>query len=170
MLQLAEANELAEIIEQDGGRAIPVQCDLTQQDKVEKLLDKCAAALGRPTCLVNNASAFLDDEAATLNTEIWDAHMHANLRAPVFLSVAFARQLPVGQNGNIVNIIDQRVLRPTAEYFSYTISKAALWTATQTLAQAFAPRSASTPSAPARSSRASTRATPTSPPRLREPC
>lgn len=134
-----EANELAEIIERDGGRAIPVQCDLTQQDKVEKLLDKCAAALGRPTCLVNNASAFLDDEPATLNAEIWDAHMHANLRAPVFLSVAFARQLPGGQNGNIVNILDQRVLRPTPEYFSYTISKAALWTATQTLAQAFAP-------------------------------
>lgn len=135
----AEAHELAESIERSGGRAVPLQCDLTQQDKVELLLEKCDRVLGRPTCLINNASAFFDDTAASLDAEIWDAHMHANLRAPVFLSMAFARQLPAGENGNIINIIDQRVLRPTPEYFSYTISKAALWTATQTLAQAFAP-------------------------------
>lgn len=136
----ADAIELSKVIEKIGRRSVPVQCDLTHQDEVEKLLDKCNSVIGPATCLVNNASTFLIDEAASLSAKTWDAHMHANLRAPVFLSTAFANQLPIGEIGNIINIIDQRVLRPTPEYFSYTISKAALWTATQTLAQAFAPK------------------------------
>lgn len=134
-----EAEELAECIARDGARAIPIQCELTNTDQVGQLLDKCNAALGPPTCLVNNASAFLIDELATLTTDIWDTHMNANLRAPVFLSSHFARQLPKGKSGNIINILDQRVMRPTPEYFSYTISKVALWTATKTMAQALAP-------------------------------
>jgi len=136
----SEADELAELLTRDGCRALPLQCDLTRQDQAEKLLDKCHSALGPPTCLVNNASAFMVDDAATMTTETWDIHMQANLRAPVFLSAAFARLLPEGELGNIINILDQRVLRPTDEYFSYTISKTALWTATRTMALAFAPR------------------------------
>ncbi len=135
-----EAEELADIIERSGGRAVPLQCDLTRQDKVVELLNKASAVIGSPTCLINNASIFLDDDVTALSIRTWDIHMNANLRAPIFLSSAFARLLPENQTGNIINIIDQRVLRPTPEYFSYTISKTALWTATQTLAQALAPR------------------------------
>lgn len=135
-----EADDLAVMIREDGGHAVPLQCDLTDQGQVEQLIEKSTEALGPPSCLINNASTFLDDSVDDLNAETWDTHMHANLRAPVFLSLAFARQLPDGKTGNVINIIDQRVLRPTPEYFSYTISKTALWTATQTLAQALAPR------------------------------
>lgn len=135
-----EASQLASLIGSEGGRAVPLQCDLSRDDAAEDLFTKCINALGNPTCLVNNAAMFLDDNALELRTEIWDAHMHTNLRAPIFLSMSFAKQLPKGAHGNIVNIIDQRVLRPTPDFFSYTISKSALWTATQTLAQALAPR------------------------------
>ncbi len=66
--------------------------------------------------------------------------MATNLEAPVFLAQAFAAQLPAGETGNIVNIVDQRVLRPNPLFFSYTLSKSALWAATKTMAQALAPR------------------------------
>jgi NAD(P)-dependent dehydrogenase (short-subunit alcohol dehydrogenase family) len=103
----------------------------------------CAALLaGRSpvTLLVNSASRFDEDHIGALTAESWDAHLTVNLRAPVLLSQAFAAALTTDLKGLIVNIIDQRVWRLTPQFFSYTISKAALWTATQTLAQALAPR------------------------------
>lgn len=106
----------------------------------EALLGLCAEADGPVTLLVNCASLFHDDRIDTLTADSFDAHIAANLRAPVLLSQAFARQLPADQHGLIVNIIDQRVLRLTPQFFSYSLSKAALWTATQTMAQALAPR------------------------------
>ena len=66
--------------------------------------------------------------------------MDINLRAPVMLAQEFARQLPADMKGNIINITDQRVWKLNPRFFSYTLSKAGLWTATQTLAQALAPR------------------------------
>jgi NAD(P)-dependent dehydrogenase (short-subunit alcohol dehydrogenase family) len=96
--------------------------------------------LGPPTCLVNNASEFLVDTVATVTAENWDTHLDINLKAPVFLARALYLHLPEGESGNVINIIDQRVWRLTPDFFSYTISKAGLWTATRTLAQALAPR------------------------------
>ncbi len=96
--------------------------------------------MGPVTCLINNASHFEDDRLQTLNEESWRTHMAVNLQAPVFLSQAFAAQLAVGEEGNIINILDQRVLRPNPLFFSYTLSKSALFTATKTMAQALAPR------------------------------
>ncbi|HEV2364080.1 MAG TPA: SDR family oxidoreductase [Caulobacteraceae bacterium] len=92
------------------------------------------------TLLVNNASIFEDDRIETLEAAHWDRQMAVNLRAPLLLASAFAAALPAGRGGLIVNILDQRVLRLTPQFFSYTLSKAALWAATQTLAQALAPR------------------------------
>ena len=83
---------------------------------------------------------FVGDEVASLDPALWDAQLAVNLRAPVFLAKAFAAQLPAGASGNVINIIDQRVWKPTPRYFSYTASKLALWGATRTLAQALAPR------------------------------
>ncbi|MCH9808266.1 MAG: SDR family oxidoreductase [Alphaproteobacteria bacterium] len=134
-----EANALVDQIEGSGGRAAAVACDLSSIEALDELIPQCSELLGAPTCLVNNASAFLDDSPEIVCRDVWDTHMDTNLRAPVFLSKSFAAQLPDGANGNIINIIDQRVLRPTPEFFSYTLSKAALWTATKTLAQALAP-------------------------------
>jgi NAD(P)-dependent dehydrogenase (short-subunit alcohol dehydrogenase family) len=93
--------------------------------------------------LVNNASHFGDDSIQTLTPESWAQHVGPNLFAPILLSQAFAKAaeaLPEDADPSIVNIIDQRVLRPNPQFFSYTLSKSALYTATQTLAQALAPR------------------------------
>jgi NAD(P)-dependent dehydrogenase (short-subunit alcohol dehydrogenase family) len=107
---------------------------------VERLVPAAVAALGPLGCLVNNASIFVRDEAMTATAQSWDSHMSVNLRAPLFLSQAFARQLPATAEGAIINIIDERVWHLTPHFTSYTVSKAGLWTLTQTLALALAPR------------------------------
>ena len=136
----AEASGLVAEIERRGGRAAAFAADLDHMDAPEKLIAACSAALGPPTCLVNNAARFEHDTLATLEGRTWQVHLDVNLRAPIFLARVFAEALPGGREGNVINIIDQKVLRPDPDYFSYTLAKAALWFATQTMAQALAPR------------------------------
>lgn len=135
-----DAGAVVDEIRAGGGQAAAIACDLASAQDVELLVPRCAALLGAPTCLVNNASEFLLDSAETMTVASWDRHMDVNLRAPVLLARALAAGLPEDAEGNVVNIIDQRVWKLTPEFFSYTISKAGLWTATRTLAQALAPR------------------------------
>ena len=136
----SEADAVAAEIRSRGGLAAPLRADLADAAAIAGLIPDCAARLGAPIVLVNNASIFLDDRIGGLDMAQWDRHMAVNLRAPVFLAQAFAAQLPAGAHGNIVNIIDQRVWRPTPQFFSYSVSKAGLWAVTQRLAQALAPR------------------------------
>lgn len=135
----AEAEALAAELTAIGARAVTFAADLAVEAEVATLVARCTGALGPLACLVNNASEFQFDTALDMTVEQWDRHLAVNLRAPVFLAKALAAQLPPGVGGNVINIIDQRVWRLTPEYFSYTISKSALWTATRTLAQALAP-------------------------------
>jgi NAD(P)-dependent dehydrogenase (short-subunit alcohol dehydrogenase family) len=114
--------------------------DLGDHAHVTALIPACIAQLGAPTCLINNASEFQFDDHGTMTAADWTRHIDVNLRAPVFLAQAFAAALPEGRNGTIINIIDQRVWRPTPEFFSYTLSKQGLWDATRLMAQALAPR------------------------------
>jgi len=130
---------VAEIIA-NGGRAAAVSGDLLDAAAVAGLIPAAVAALGGPlTCLVNNASVFEDDAALTMTGDGYDRHAIVNLKTPVFLAQAFARQLPAGATGSIVNIIDQRVWNLSPEFFSYTLSKAGLLAANRMLAQALAP-------------------------------
>ena len=131
-----DAQETAALIRAVGRLAETQSADLSSPRDCSRLLHTQAPV----TLLVNCASAFEDDSIETLSADSWDAHLAVNLRAPVLLAQAFAAALPEGRSGQIVNITDQRVWRLTPRFFSYTISKAALWTATQTLAQALAPR------------------------------
>ena len=117
-----------------------VEGDLARADVPERLIGEANGASGPLTCLVNNASRFEPDEARSVTLESWAAHLDTNLRAPVFLSQSFAAQVPGDAQGNIINIIDQRVWKLTPKFFSYTASKSALWTVTRTLAQALAPK------------------------------
>lgn len=135
-----EAEALAQHIRDRGGRACTFQADLADRQALDALVATIGRELGPLTTLINNASEFLPDSIGHLDEKTWDLHLCINLKAPVFLSEAMARQLPEGADGNIINIIDQRVWNLTPEFFSYTISKAGLWTATRTLAQALAPR------------------------------
>ena len=136
----AEAADLVAEIERNGGKTAALAADLDRLDALPKLVADCAASLGPPVCLINNAARFEHDTLATLEGETWQAHLDANLRAPIFLTQAFARIMPDGVEGTVINVIDQKVLRPNPDYFSYTVAKAALWSATQIMAQALAPR------------------------------
>lgn len=127
-------------IEQEGGKAVAVHADLNGRDVTDHIFKEVASALGPVTCLINNASLFEWDDVESLSLETWEQQLAVNLRVPVFLSQKFSDLLPDGQHGAIINIIDQRVLKLTPRFLSYTISKSALWTATKVLAQALAPR------------------------------
>jgi NAD(P)-dependent dehydrogenase (short-subunit alcohol dehydrogenase family) len=131
----ATANEIAAA----GGRASIVLADLADAAALRGLIP-AAAAFGPLTLLVNNASLFEEDDIAMLDRAAFERTLAVNLTAPVFLSQAFAAQAPERADASIVNIVDQRVLKPTPRFFSYTLSKSALHAATVTLAQALAPR------------------------------
>jgi NAD(P)-dependent dehydrogenase (short-subunit alcohol dehydrogenase family) len=132
-----DARTTAGRIEVLGRRALARACDLADPSDCARLMGEAPQPL---TLLVNSASLFEDDGAETLDVAGYEATMAVNLRAPLLLSQAMARALPTDRTGLIVNLADQRVWRLTPRFFSYTLSKAALWTATQTLAQALAPR------------------------------
>lgn len=135
-----DAADVLREVEAKGVRAVVLQADLANRAAAEALVPDAAKALGPLSLLVNNASEFYPDEAGTMTATSWSEHMDVNLRAPAFLSQAFAAQLPADTDGNIVNIIDQRVWAPTPKFFSYTVSKMALWDMTRVLARSFAPR------------------------------
>ncbi len=126
-------------IERRGVRGLAVQADLAREDDRTRLMEAVLAGLGPMTALINNASRFVRDDPGSVTEAEFSAHMTVNTLAPLLLSQAFAKQLPGGASGNIINIIDQRVWKLTPTYMSYTLSKSALWTLTQTLAQALAP-------------------------------
>ena len=134
----AEAERLASEIVGAGGRAAVVVGDLADHTAVQGLVPAAAAVCGPLTLLVNSAAEFEPDEIETLKRARLERTFAVNLAAPLFLAQAFAAQAPAG--GSIVNIVDQRVLKPTPRFLSYALSKSALFTATTTLAQALAPK------------------------------
>lgn len=135
-----EAEEVAETIRRKGRKSVVVQGDLALAETPDRLIREANQRIGPLTALINNASIFEPDDVGEITLQSWTAHLDTNLRAPVMLAQAFAKQLPDDENGNIINIIDQRVWKLNPRFFSYTLSKSGLWTATRTLAQALAPR------------------------------
>jgi NAD(P)-dependent dehydrogenase (short-subunit alcohol dehydrogenase family) len=135
-----EAEAVAAEIGALGRRAALLSADLADEAAVEALLPRAAAALGPVTGLVNNASLFDRDEALDASRAGWDRQLAVNLRAPFVLMQGFARLLPADREGAIVNLLDQRVWNLTPHFVTYTLSKAGLWTLTQTMALALAPR------------------------------
>jgi NAD(P)-dependent dehydrogenase (short-subunit alcohol dehydrogenase family) len=135
-----DADRLAAQILAGGGQATVVVADLSNTENVERIIDETVAALGPPTLLINNAATYDRDSFGSLDRSQWRRQMAVNFESPVFLSEAFAGAVPPKREGNIVNVIDQVVWRPTARNVSYQLAKSALWTATQMLAQALAPR------------------------------
>lgn len=135
-----EAAQTVADIEKAGGSAVALKADLADPEAAATIVHELSERLGAPRVLVNNASLFERDGIDDLTPESWQAHMDINLRAPVFLTQAFARHLPETETGVVINILDQRVWKLTPDFFSYTISKSALWTATRTLAQGLGPR------------------------------
>lgn len=135
-----EAESVAAGIAKSGGRAALFQADLADVSALAPAVNEIAAILGKPSLLVNNASMFVDDTGGALDAAVFQRQMTVNLTAPIFLAQAFAAALPDGVEGNVVNLVDQSVCKPTPRHFSYQLSKVALWEATRMLAQSLAPR------------------------------
>jgi NAD(P)-dependent dehydrogenase (short-subunit alcohol dehydrogenase family) len=134
------AERLAARIRGDGGKAIALGADLADENSVSALLPRAERELGPVGCLVNNAAVFANDSVATVTRESWELHLAVNLRAPFVLIQNFAARLPAQMSGVVVNLLDQRVWSLTPYFVSYTLAKAGLWTLTQTMALALAPR------------------------------
>jgi NAD(P)-dependent dehydrogenase (short-subunit alcohol dehydrogenase family) len=136
---IEDAGRMAASIRNEGGAAAAVAGNLAEGDAAS-IIDRAQAALGPVQLLVNCASVFKPDAAGTPDMALFDAHFAVHVKSPIALAARMAERLPKGMDGLVVNIIDQRVWRLTPHFFTYTLSKAALWTATQTMAMAYAPR------------------------------
>lgn len=136
----ADGEAAAEAVRAAGRRATLLEADLTDGDALESLVARASDAIGPIGLLVNNASVFEPDLADDFEWPVWDRHFALHVKAPVMLARRFAEAVPANQEGLVVNLIDQRVWKPTPRYFSYSLSKAALWDATRIMAQSYAPR------------------------------
>lgn len=136
----AEAEEVAALARQQGVSAVTMSAELAREDDVQALVPKAAEAIGPLGLLVNSASVFEMDRSLSATRQSWDRHMEINLRAPFVLAQAFARALPDDRAGLIVNMLDERVWKPTPYFTSYTVAKSGLWTLTRTMALDLAPR------------------------------
>ncbi|WP_432381087.1 SDR family oxidoreductase [Duganella sp. P38] len=135
-----EAGEVASAIIALGRRAVALQCDLADEAAVRALLPRAAAALGAVHCVVNNASLFDYDSASEFSPALLDAHMRANVAAPLLLAQALHAATPDGAQAAVINLLDQKLYNLNPDFLSYTLSKAALHTATTMLAQQLAPK------------------------------
>lgn len=136
----AEAEATVRDIHALGRRAVALACDLADETAVKDLLPRAVAQLGPISCVVNNASLFEQDGAADFSLARLDAHMHANLAAPILLAQALHAATPDGAQSVVINLLDQKLFNLNPDFLSYTLSKAALHSATTMLAQALAPR------------------------------
>ncbi len=134
-----EAEALAVKIRAGGGVAEVLTADLADADAVDQLIPQAIAKLGPLGVLVNNASIFEPDGMPNLQRAAYDTIMAVNFTTPVFLTNAFAAHLPYGAEGLVVQLLDQRVLKPTPMFLSYAMAKQALYGALPMMAQALAP-------------------------------
>jgi NAD(P)-dependent dehydrogenase (short-subunit alcohol dehydrogenase family) len=144
----ADADQTVADINALGRHAVALQADLLDEDALATLIPRATAALNGPlTVLINNASIFEYDNIATATRKSWDRAIGSNLRAPFVLTQAFAAQCPPAltvegepvAQGLILNMIDQRVLKPTPEFMTYSLAKMGLHALTRTTAQGLAP-------------------------------
>lgn len=135
-----EARAHAQALRAEGHAVELFQADLSVPANCQALVATVRERFGRLDLLVNNASLFEYDTLETLSAERWDRHIAANLTAPVFLIHAFSQALGEAETGLVVNLLDQKVLAPNPDYFSYTAGKLGLAALTPVLAQALAPK------------------------------
>ncbi len=152
-----QAWETVAAIEALGRQAVAIQADLADEASVSALFDTACEQLGALHCLVNNASRFDPDRPESFSYRVMQQHMAPNLGAPLLLArrlhalhsgagtagapgtAGTAGTAAAGAAGVVVNVLDQKLENLNPDFLSYTLSKAALHSATQMLAMAFAP-------------------------------
>jgi len=117
-----------------------IKADLSKDLELKNLFINAKKEMGNINCLINNASTFELDSIHNIEKKKWDYHLNTNIWAPIFLIKQFVKNIPNKISGNIINIVDQRVVNLTPFFTTYTITKSMLWTLTQTLALALAPK------------------------------
>lgn len=137
---LERARDTVAAIVAAGGKAKLVHANLENAREAQALVVNCIEPDTTLTCVVNNASLFRLDRAPNATAEEFDRHMAINLRAPLLISQAFARQYQADGAGVIVNLLDQKLYNLNPDFLTYTLSKIGLQGLTTLLAQAFAPR------------------------------
>ena len=135
-----EAHTTVQDIQACGRRAVALQCDLSDAAAVKALLPRAITLLGPIGCVVNNASLFSYDCIDDFSAATLDVHMHTNLVAPVLLAQALHAATAETAQSVVINLLDQKLFNPNPDFLSYTLSKAALHSATTMLAQALAPK------------------------------
>lgn len=135
-----EALETVDHIKTLGRRAVAVGCDLSVENSVRNLFTRASVSLGPISCVVNSASVFDYDDASTFSIAKLNAHIHANLAAPILLAQALHNATADGEQSVVINLLDQKLYNMNPDFLSYTLSKSALKTATTMLAQSLAPK------------------------------
>lgn len=133
------AEALVAELESNGVKAACGEANLTEAGSGKQLFKQARNAMGPIDLVVNNASVFEPDSVEDFDEALWDAHFALHLKTPSVLAAELAKQNDI-KSGLVVNMIDQRVLRLNPLFYSYTLSKSALWTATRTMAQGLAPK------------------------------
>jgi NAD(P)-dependent dehydrogenase (short-subunit alcohol dehydrogenase family) len=136
----ADADEVVAAIRALGRRAVALHADLAIDAAVRALPGQAVHLLGRLDCIVNNASLFEYDKPEAFSPALLAAHMQCNVAAPLLLAQALHALVPDGGQAVVINLLDQKLYNLNPDFLSYTLSKAALQTATTMLAQALAPR------------------------------
>ena len=134
-----QANALNKSLKKFGIKVTCIKADFSKEKETKSLFYKAKKTLGSINCLINNASTFELDSIDNINKEKWDYNLNVNIWSPIILIKEFKKNLPKNASGNIINIIDQRVLNLTPFFTTYTFTKSGLWTLTKTLAMALAP-------------------------------
>ncbi len=136
----AEAQEVVAAIQALGRRAVALHADLGDEAAVRALPGQAVHLLGRLDCIVNNASLFEYDKPDDFSPALLATHMQCNVAAPLLLAQALHAHVADGEQAVVVNLLDQKLYNLNPDFLSYTLSKAALHTATTLLAQALAPK------------------------------
>jgi len=134
-----QASALKKSVEKLGSQCAVIKCDLSKKRSTEGLIKRAGKFFGPINCLINNASVFENDNINNFTVDSWNKHMNVNLYAPLKFSRDLKKLLPSKSKGHIINILDQNVLKPDVSFLSYSLSKAALYSATKILAKTFAP-------------------------------
>jgi len=133
-----EAEKLQKKLLKNKTKVYLIKGDLTKEQDLKKIIKFSKSKLKYFDCLINNASLFENDSLKSFSSKSWNQHLDVNLKAPAYLTKEFSKNTK-GKNNNVINIIDQRVFKLTPFFFSYTLSKAGLYTLTKTSAMNLAP-------------------------------
>ncbi len=133
-----EAQQTISQIKASGVNAWGISANLNNEDEVKTLVPFAIQQAGQLDILINSASIFPPEDFLNATSKTWDNNMMINLKAPFLLSQDFAKALPEGTPGKIINMLDATAMRPKNHHFSYTVSKFGLEGLTKAIAYALA--------------------------------